>query len=520
MRKYFITSFLFLIFFVLIFTGKVYSQDSGEQGTKLNLTGSMRFRGFSLSRDIPTARSTNSTFIYDIPGTYNTLANNNYTAFKSNYDRLITGQKINRSPRKENLNYMDSRLFLNLEFITSKYFDGVFGATVGDIPFGGRALTTTGNTADLRDSYTVGAGSGGETGQPNPVNFQTSLLYLNFRLRQYDFYSRLGIQLFSSPQGRVFFASGAGILLNKDYKIDKYSLEGGWIRTRERSVADLDNNGYNDKSRNINVFFGKIRLNKINNLKNELYTYGSVDNDTSDLNRETGNLYWHGLFNEYTISNFNIILHGVYNHGKVKAANSLVDGSNTILMQKENTYNIRGALGDVQLTYFYNNKVNFNTIVVGTTGRPGYDKDGMEASYKNKGYRTLSPLFSVSNLAIDFTGGYTLFSARNMSGLVEYGGFTNVIVGPVQLTFGYYQLHASQAPRIAVNRDFMALRNSQTSNYLGDEYNFNLRWNIFIDFQLIFRSGIFFPKNGIRAIIDYSGGSYIQEAFLSGEYKF
>ena len=107
-----------------------------------------------------------------------------------------------------------------------------------------------------------------------------------------------------------------------------------------------------------------------------------------------------------------------------------------------------------------------------------------------------------------------------MSGLVEYGGFTNVIVGPVQLTFGYYQLHASQAPRIGVNRDFMALRNSHTSNYLGDEYNFNLRWNIFIDFQLIFRSGIFFPKNGIRAIIDYSGGSYIQEAFLSGEYKF
>jgi hypothetical protein len=55
------------------------------------------------------------------------------------------------------------------------------------------------------------------------IQLKKILLYLNFRLRQFDFYSRLGIQLFSSPQGRVFFASGAGILLNKDYKVDKYS---------------------------------------------------------------------------------------------------------------------------------------------------------------------------------------------------------------------------------------------------------------------------------------------------------
>jgi hypothetical protein len=519
-----INNFIIFIILFLLFTlpyrNELYSQDSGDQGTKLNLTGSMRFRGFSLSRDIPTARSTPNSIIYDIPGTYQALADTAYNQFKGNYDKAITGQKIDTSPRKENLNYMDSRLFLNLEFTTSKHFDGVFGATVGDIPFGGRGLATSGLAPNLRDSYSVGGGSGGESGQPNPVNFQTSLLYLNFRLQQYDFYSRIGIQLFSSPQGRVFFASGAGILLNKDFKVEKYTLEGGWIRTRERSVADLDNNGYNDKSRNINVFFGKIRINKINNLKNEIYTYGSLDNDDSDFNRETGNLFWHGLFNEYTISNFNIIVHGVYNHGKVKTFNTIVDPTNVIQFQKDNIYNIRGALGDIQVTYFYNNKINFNAIAVGTTGRPGYDTDGMEASYKNKGYRTLSPLFSVSNLAIDFTGGYTLFSARNMSGLVEYGGFTNMVAGPVQLTFGYYQLHASQAPRIGVNREFMALRNSQSSNYLGDEYNFNLRWNIFIDFQLIFRSGIFFPKNGVRAILDFNGGSHIQEAFLSGEYKF
>ena len=107
-----------------------------------------------------------------------------------------------------------------------------------------------------------------------------------------------------------------------------------------------------------------------------------------------------------------------------------------------------------------------------------------------------------------------------MSGLVEYGTFTNYILGPVQLTFGYYQLHASRAPRLGVNQEYNSLLNRNSSTYMGDEYNFNVRWNVFIDFQILFRSGIFFPKNGIRAIYDFNGGSYLQEAFVSGEYKF
>ncbi len=509
---------IFLIIFIL--SSNILSQDNSEQGTKFNLTGSMRFRGFGLSRDILTSRINSNSFSNDIEGSYRQIATTNYNNYQSQFNKVISGNPSTISKRKENLNYMDSRILLNLEFITSQYFDGVLGVQVGDVPFGGRGLVTSGTTPNVRDPYILGGGSGGESGQTNPINIQTNLMYLNFRLRNYDFYSRIGIQLFSSQQGRVFFASGAGVLMNKDFKENKFSLEGGWIRTRERGISDLDNNGYNDKSKNINVFFAKLRLYKINNLKNEIYSYTSYDNDITDENRETGRLYWHGLFNEYTTSNFNLIIHGVYNHGKVKSMNKLVDSTDTSIIQKENTYKINGALGDIQLSYFYNNKVNLNTIVVGTTGRPGYDNDGVEASYKNKGYRTLSPGFAVSNLAIDFTGGYALFSAKNMSGLVEYGGFSNIVLGPVQFTLGYYRLYASMAPRLGVNRDFNSLFGKHSSTYLGDEYNFNLRWNVFIDFQMIFRSGIFFPKDGIRAIFDFHGGSYIQEAFLSGEYKF
>ncbi len=509
----------FLTILFLLLGSAIFSQDN-EQGTKFNLTGSMRFRGLALSRDILTSRINSNSVSNDIEGSYKQISSNIYNNYQSQFNNVITGNPSTISKRRENLNYIDSRVLLNLEFITSQYFDGVLGVQVGDVPFGGRGLITSGANPNIRDPYILGGGSGGESGQANPINIQTNLMYLNFRLRNYDFYTRAGIQLFSSQQGRVFFASGAGLLINKDFKEQKYSLEGGWIRTRERSISDLDNNGFTDRDKNINVFFGKLRLYKFNNLKNELYAYTSYDNDISDPNRETGKLYWLGLFNEYTTSNFNIIVHGVYNHGKVKAMNKLVDSTDTSVLQKENNYKINGALGDIQFSYFYNNKVNFNTIVVGTTGRPGYDNDGVEGSYKNKGYRTLSPGFAVSNLAIDFTGGYALFSAKNMSGLYEFGGFSNIVLGPVQLTLGYYRLHASMAPRLGVNRDFNSLMGKHSSTYLGDEYNFNLRWNVFIDFQLIFRSGIFFPKDGLRAIFDFNGGSYIQEAFLSGEYKF
>ena len=249
-------SILLLIF---IISSNILSQDN-EQGTKFNLTGSMRFRGFGLSRDILTSRVNSNSLSNDIEGSYKQIATNNYNYYQSEYNNVIKGIPSTRSKRKENLNYMDSRILLNLEFITSQYFDGVLGVQVGDVPFGGRGLVTSGATPNIRDSYILGGGSGGESGQSNPINIQTNLMYLNFRLRNYDFYSRIGIQLFSSQQGRVFFASGAGVLMNKDFKDHKYSLEGGWIRTRERGISDLDNNGYNDRSKNINVFFQIIRL--------------------------------------------------------------------------------------------------------------------------------------------------------------------------------------------------------------------------------------------------------------------
>jgi hypothetical protein len=510
-----------LFILLLIFSSlSIFSQDSGE-GSQFNLNGSMRFRSFDLGRDIPLSRQTQTYPVYDIPKEYKTIGDNIKESYEENLENLKLGKPGQVYRKKERLNFMDTRILLNFEFKTSRNFDGVVGVQIGDIPFGGRGLITNGPQANLTNSLDNGGGAGGEMFQASPINLQTNLLYLNYRIPEKDFFSRFGIQLFSSPQGRVLFTRGAGTFFSKDFKEDKITLEWGWIRGRERQIADIDNNGFNDRyGQNSNIFFAKLKNSKIQNFKNEIYSIASKDNDPTDLNNETGLLHWHGIFNEFTFENFNLIIHGVYNHGKIKSPRRILDEDQDLLYEKLESYKISGALGDIQVTYFYDNSINFNFITIGTTGRPGIDRDGLDGTTKNGGYRTLAPLYAISNLGVDFTGGYALFTAGNMNGLYEPGTFVNYIVGPVMLTLGYYQLHASRAPRLSTNREFNSLTGQKSSTFLGDEYNFNIRWNIYSDFMINFRSGIFFPHDGYRALTDSMGGSYAREAFISGEYKF
>ncbi|MCB1178373.1 MAG: hypothetical protein KDK36_12380, partial [Leptospiraceae bacterium] len=245
------------------------------------------------------------------------------------------------------------------------------------------------------------------------------------------------------------------------------------------------------------------------------------DSDPTDSSNETGKLFWHGWFNEFNFGKYNLILHGVYNHGNVSINNIFYDNTETEVYRSVNRYKISGYLYDFQFSYQYNGKLNFNLVGIGTSGRPGRDADGMEASFKGNGYRTLAPGYAISNIAIDFIGGYALFTARDMSGLAEYGGYMNAIVfGPLQLTLGYYQLHANKAPRLSTNRYYNSLLGHKSSNFLGHEVNLNLKWSFYSDFQIIFRSGYFIPGDGLRAITDYEFGNYLREAFVMGEYKF
>ena len=55
---------IFILILINLNIYSIYSQDA-EQQTKFNMTGSMRFRGFALGRDIPLIRKTPTYPIYN-----------------------------------------------------------------------------------------------------------------------------------------------------------------------------------------------------------------------------------------------------------------------------------------------------------------------------------------------------------------------------------------------------------------------------------------------------------------------
>ncbi len=501
---------------LILFSSAIISQDA-EQRTILEFSGSFRMRAFNMGRDYPLSRKNSILPIYDKQAENNAKSEAAQNAFNEELDAKLKGNPSTITKQSESMRYYDARALLNLNFITSRYLDGLWGIQVGDIPFGGRGSGTTRTEPTL-----IGSGSGGELGQPSGTNVQTNFLYINFKLPAQSFNIRTGIQLFSSAQGRVLYTNGAGVQFTKDIRNKNATLEGGWIRARDRSIVYPDGNGFNSKNYiNTNIYFLKLKLNPFRSVKNELYSYFLSDTDRTDSAKETGFLFWHGLFNEFTFSRMSFSIHGILNTGTLKSANPYRDNLGSEIYTKYDRHKIKGGLFDIQFNYNYTDKITLGLIGIGTTGRPGYERDGVSASNRGNGYRTLSPGFAISNIGIDFTGGYALFSGKTMSGLIEYGAFSNILVyGPLQLTLGYYRLYASKSPEIENNRIFNLDAGKKTTNYMGHEYNFNVRWNVFRDLQLLFRSGVFVAGDGLKVLFDSQYGKRIYEAFFTLEHKF
>lgn len=511
------------------FTQNLQAQEE-ESGTKLDFSGSFRTRGFWLGRDIQSRRESSTAPVLDSEAESRARDQAMQRTIDEEKERLKLGQPSKITQRKENLNFYDSRFLFNMNFATSKYVDGLWGMQVGDINFGSRGLP---NPAPGGHEYNIvlpgptrvtpnntGPLSGGEMNTISPVNVRTNFLFMNFKIPEVGFATRVGLQLFSSPGGRVLFATGTGINVMKSFNFLRLTLDAGAVRARERSLMDTDNNGFADRNHaSNNILYSKLKMDYFRNYKPQLYTYGFHDTDRT--NNEVGELYWHGFYNEFNYSDFSFILHGVMNTGTVRQFRPILDESGSPLYYRYHRHFVKGGLYDISVTYRITDTSNINLVAIGTTGRPGKDRDGVDANLRGNGYRHLVPGYAISNIAIDFTGGYALFFADQTSGLNEYGfTYTFLKFGKFQIQLGYYQLYASLEPRIENNRYFNRQNGYNTSRYFGDEYNFNLRWNIFRDLQLIFRSGHFTAGDGLYTLFDSRDGRFMREAFFTLEHRF
>lgn len=507
---------LFFFYLLLTISFPLIGQEE-DSDTKMKFSGSFRTRGFGLGRDILLERQTLTTPIYNKEKELQSANEKSNQIIQKEIDQLKLGKPSTLTRQKENLSFYDSRFLFNLNFSTSKYVEGLWGMQVGDINFGGRGLPTAGPGG--YDPNIVGPRSGGERGSDS-VNVQTNFLMMNFKIPEYGFQTRVGLQLFSSVGGRVLFSTGTGINMIKSFQFLRLGWEGGMLRARERSLLDSDNNGFADKRyQKTNIFFNRLKMDYFRNYKTEIYTYGLSDKDSTD--NEIGELYWNGFYNEFNYSKISLILHGVYNSGVVRQFKSINDENGSPIYYKYNRNFVKGGLYDISFSYRFNETNSASLVALGTTGRPGFERDGTSASLRGNGYRPLAPGYAISNIAVDFTGGYALFNAQTMSGLNNYGAnYTFLLFNLYQLTLGYYQVHSSLSPKLENNRNFNFENGYRTSTYFGQEYNINLRWNIYRDLQFIFRSGYFIAGDGLYAYLDTRQGSIIREAFFTLEHRF
>ncbi|EPG74002.1 hypothetical protein LEP1GSC058_3426 [Leptospira fainei serovar Hurstbridge str. BUT 6] len=512
----------FLSFGVVFLINPLSAQEI-EEKTKIDLQGNYRVRGFNLGRDIYSSRQTPVT-PFDKQAFQNQYQQNVNNQIQNEINARSRGLPTTLSPSREDMTYYDTRMTLNMNFATSKYFEALAGVQIGDMIFGGKGVGQSSN---------IGPGQGGEATYSTAVNIQTNFLYLNFKLPEKSFTTRVGLQLFTSAQGRVIYIPGTGVTMTKDIRNWNMTLEGGWLIAKQNNLTDLDKNSFADKNyQGNNIYFYKVKTSFFNNARHELYSYYMDDTlrDIQDTNgvyglvsrqSQSGQLFWHGLFNEFNFSDFTLVVHGIYNHGTLHSLNPYRDTSGNEVYRKYDRYAIKGAFFDTQVSYRYNESLTLNFIALGSTGRPGYEKDGTRSNLHGSGYQTLFPGYSVSNIAIDFTGGYALFPGGNVSGLYEYGLFSDIVVaGPIVLTLGYYRLYGTKSPLMDNNRFYNSDNFYQTSAYFGQEYNLNLRWNAFRDMQILLRSGYFISGNGFKAYMDTTGGTFLRELFVTAEHRF
>jgi hypothetical protein len=509
--------FLISMCFIFLFVDSLLSD---KKSVDINYNGHIRTRGFLLGRDMKTNRTTPTTpYLKETFDKQQSIDVQNKV--QDEIDARIKGDPTTITPSKEKLNYYDVWLTMNIDYKISENFDALWGFRIGNITMGGRPQSFN----NLNSPLIIGPGSGGAMGlgETAGVNMQTTFLYMNFKVPTYSLNYRLGIQLFTSVRGRVLFTRGAGASFNQDYTKYRMTLQGGWIRSRERSLIDRDANNYADKFyMSTNVYYLKLKNDYLSWYKNELYGYYYQDVDYTDTNREHGYMGWLGFFNEITLQKYNLVLHGIYNYGKMRANRTINDLQEQNLFTIREDYKIRGSLLDIEASYRLDSNTKLGIIGMVASGRPGDEKDGVPSYYRGKGFRSLYPGFTISNMAIDWIGGYALFATGSfdapLAGMVEAGTFIDFLLfEKLQTTIGYYRLYSMRSPHITNNRYFGENNFYKTSNYFGQEVNLNFRWPVFSGFQLVFRSGYLIPGDGYRAYTDTLYGSYIKEAFVAAE---
>lgn len=513
------------LFFLLASIGLTPTLMLAQSGDDpLTFDGDMLVRGFYISRDLPLERVTKE-------------------PCPNPFEKGVAGKTQSRC--QEQGDYYTTRFRLNLTFRPNAYVDITYGLEVGDITFG----------QDKNPS--IGAGAGGKGG--DSVNIETREMRMRVHDQDRTQYVEGGIFPLGSPSGLVMAATGAGFKGETEARSLMSNFLLAYLRQVDDSIQDGDLNGYSDNTfKDVNLIYGSWKFFGFQdwNIENYfVYRHDPAEYDENGLLKDTHKLYWLGSHVRYTKGGFGMLLHGVGNIGIISSVDDpelsdknnyfhqpTVDSSGNVSWLKVSAvdrrkqispihdmaistaeearlafansrrrHTIRSAAGQIEFSYRFLDATTLVFGAAGATGRLRAEADGRSTKLRNDQFYTASPAFQYTEIALDTSGGYTIFKNGELTGLQAYQlqwrqKFTSSIEGK----FSYTYLKSNWSYDGTFNQ-FYGWWKGAPSNDIGNELNAVVDWRPFAQFIITAKAAIFLPGRGYRFLQDAEHGSVIRE---------
>jgi|GEM_PF-1286566 len=503
--------FRIFLFCCLLFSGfqsRLFAESAVME--KFDYKGDIFFRGFYLSRDLPMKKQNDSL-----------CAKDEYLSYF-----IPPAAAAVHSPCKEADDYYQTRFRLDTSFRPGAYADVVYGLEVGHLTFG---KDNPGST---------GPGSGGKG---SATNIETRQLFLDMHNLDKTMSVRAGLFPVGTPHGIVLASSGAGIHTSYEGKLN--SLDLSYLRKEDNSIVDGDSNGFSDSNYN-NVHLGVLswKFSGISWLKTDTYFVYRKDSDTSDEGKdgnETSSMGWAGLYAQLRYKKFTLLLHGIYNHGTFKRPfayyPSLLEklaffpeikyAYDTALLAGyplKSRHEVDAGAGEMEISYQIFDTTKLTLMAAGASGRLGIEPNGDPVDYRRDQFRTAGSAFQGSDIAVDSSGGYSIFSLGKLTGVVQKGiRIDNDILQNLSIQIAYYTFDAYRTPTITYNNYYqLYLDTKKPDNHLGEEWNMKLGWKIMTLLSLDLRAARFDAQNGYKILYDVEYGDEIYEFSASLTQKF
>ena len=490
---------------------------SANLAERFDYNGDFLLRGYYVARDLPLEKQTKTL----CPNPYQSSASSSSSSSGS------TGTSTPSTNCREQSDFYKARFRLNLAFRPSNYVDVLYGLEVGDVDFGDTS------------SGTSGPGSGG-TGSGS-ANLETRELKIKIHDEKDTLSFTAGIFPYGTPNGFVSATSGAGFLLNWHAQ-DWYSeFELYYIKKEDQSRVDRDSNGFSDANyKDVDLVLGNWKYSGIPGYRSELYGLYRADNrpqDDSGAFKDTSKLYWGGWYQRYRWKSFSFMLHVIGNWGYVYTdrkelpREDLLQGTEILTLasnaenylpnQREKSEVAAGA-GEAEIGYQITDRYKISVAIAGASGRRGIEPDNRSVDYRKDQFHYAGQAYQFSQIAVDSSGGYSLFTLGDLTGLVVRGvRFDAQVFESVDMQIGYYSLHSYRTPTIDYNQFFTITPGGKSpSAFFGQEVDWEIKWRPFSDLTLTGYIAYFDAGDGYKILNDVEFGDRALEVMISAQQRF